>query len=121
LAVGSSGSFTLGGTSYTRSRPYFSLDGGQTNLATFSTGAFNGDGRQASHWQDNQGLGIMDPTFAQGELGQITALDIQSFDVIGYDLNTQPVPEPLSIIGTVAAFGFGTLFKRKYGKSYQAE
>jgi hypothetical protein len=27
-----------------------------------------------------------------------------------------PVPEPLTILGTVTAFGFGSLFKRKYGK-----
>ena len=47
----------------TGGNPFFSIDGGANNLGFFSTGEFNGDGRQASHWKDNQGLGIMDPTF----------------------------------------------------------
>ena len=70
--------------------PYFSIDGGTTDLGTLSTGTANGDGRQASHWEDNLDLGIMDPTFAPGEFGDVTALDLLAFDVIGYDL----VPEP---------------------------
>jgi len=76
--------------------PFFSIDGGATNLATFSTGSFNGDGRQASHWKDNLGLGIMDPTFAVGEVGAISAFDLRAFDAIGFDL--APVPEPASIV-----------------------
>src|SRR5262249_38085547 len=44
------------------STKYFSLDGGATSLASFSTGATFGDGQQASHWKDGLGLGIMDPT-----------------------------------------------------------
>lgn len=75
--------------------PYFSIDAGQTNLGTFSTGANNGDGRQTSHWKDHLGLGIMDPTFSTGEIGTITALDILAFDVIGYDL----IPPPVCAIG----------------------
>ncbi|REJ65086.1 MAG: hypothetical protein DWQ31_19545 [Planctomycetota bacterium] len=75
--------------------PFFSIDGGATSLATFSTGSFNGIGRQASHWLDNLGQGIMDPTFGAGEVGVITALDIQAFDVIGYDL----IPAPTCLVG----------------------
>ena len=37
---------------------------------------FNGEGRQASHWKDFLGLGIMDPTFGYGELGVVTNLDV---------------------------------------------
>ena len=86
--------------------PYMSIDGGVTPLsaapiALFSTGSFNGDGRQASHWKDNLGIGIMDPTFASGELGVLTPLDIRAFDVIGWD----PVPEP----GTLSLLGAGLL------------
>ncbi len=77
------------------SRPYFSINGGATNLGTFSTGSFNGDGRQASHWQDGLGLGIMDPTFGTGELGVVTLLDRRAMDVIGWD--PQPVPEPAGL------------------------
>ncbi|MBC3765213.1 NF038122 family metalloprotease [Neptunicella marina] len=77
---------------------FFSIDNGLTNLGQFSTGAFGGDGRQASHFKDNLGLGIMDPTFAFGEFGDVTILDAVAFDVIGWDLNFAAVPEP----GTMA-------------------
>ncbi|MES9902267.1 MAG: NF038122 family metalloprotease [Sedimenticola sp.] len=80
--------------------PYFSLDGGLTSLALFSTGRFNGDGRQASHWKDNLGLGILDPTAGYGELLQIDALDRLAMDVIGWDL-IDPAAVPLP-----AAFWF---------------
>ena len=64
---------------------YFSIDGGDTDLGKFSTGK-KGDGYQASHWkeQDNP-LGIMDPTLGLGEQGNISELDLRAFDVIGYD------------------------------------
>lgn len=87
-------------TADTRAK-YFSLDGGTTVGPTFSTGLDFGDGRQASHWKDNLGLGIMDPTFGAGELGVISAYDIQAFDVIGWNLAA--VPEP----GTYALFVLG--------------
>lgn len=58
----------------------------------FSTGFFNGDGRQASHWKDNLGLGIMDPTLSLQQISPITANDIRALDLIGWDL--QVVPEP---------------------------
>ena len=65
---------------------FFAIDGGTTNLGEFSRGRNFGDGQQASHWRDNQGLGLMDPTFAPGEVSQITGLDSRMFDVIGYEL-----------------------------------
>lgn len=97
---------------------YFSIDGGVTRGALFSTGVNLGDGRQASHWKDNLGLGIMDPTFAPGELGVITANDIQAFDVIGWNLrSTQPdpkaVPEPSSLLGLTLLVGTSFLWKRQ--------
>jgi hypothetical protein len=64
---------------------YFSLDGGVTKIASFATGETKGDGRQASHWKDNLGLGIMDPTSSPGELLQITENDKRAFDVIGWN------------------------------------
>ncbi len=78
---------------------YFSLDGGLTSFngnSLFSTGAYNGDGRQASHFKDtpspagcdgfNQ-VGIMDPTFCYGEMGVIKSNDLAAFDAIGWNLN----------------------------------
>ncbi len=97
-------------TADTRSK-YFSIDGGVTSITTFSTGVNFGDGRQASHWKDNLGIGIMDPTAAPGELLAISATDIRAFDVIGYNLRT-PVPEPT----TLATAGFGALIGLLYAR-----
>jgi hypothetical protein len=97
---------------------YFSLDGGVTKIASFATGVNFGDGRQASHWKDNLGLGIMDPTTASGELSQITSNDVRAFDIIGWDRSAASytsVPEPSNVIGTlmVAAFGAKMVLKRR--------
>lgn len=71
---------------------YFSVDNCTTTLATFSEGRTHGDGQQASHWKDNMGIGLLDPTAARGESLAISELDKQMFDAIGWD-----VPEPASI------------------------
>lgn len=91
-------------TADTRTK-YFSFDGGNTNFGgvTFSTGTNFGDGRQASHWKDSLGLGIMDPTASLGELLAVSANDVTGFDVIGW--NPAPIPEP----STYALFGMGLL------------
>lgn len=89
---------------------YFSIDGGITNLGEFSSGTFNGDGNQASHWQDNSGLGLMDPTGDYGELLRISNLDLRAFDAIGWD--RQAIPEPGTILGSLA-LGAGFLLKQK--------
>jgi hypothetical protein len=79
---------------------YFSVDGGQTAFngdALFATGAYNGDGSQASHFKDtassaggcdgyNQ-VGIMDPTYCYGEMGVVKADDLAAMDAIGWNLN----------------------------------
>lgn len=81
---------------------YFSLDDGATgNGRLLSLGVGRGDGRQASHWKDNLGIGILDPTGARGELLMLTANDRLAFDAMGYS----PVPEP----ATLAALGLGAL------------
>lgn len=97
----------------------FAIDGNCSgpNLVTnaWSTGQFFGDGRQASHWKDDLGLGILDPTFDYGEFGQISGLDILAFDVIGWDVRVaNAVPEPSSALLLVSAlFGLGALRQRK--------
>lgn len=62
---------------------YFSLDGGQTNLANFAKGVSQ-DGYQTSHFQDN-GAGVMAPTLKPGKIKHISPLDLQMLDVIGWD------------------------------------
>jgi len=78
--------------------PFFSIDRGVTNMGNLSTGRVHGDGQQASHWKDNLGLGIMDPTAGNGELLTITAGDLRFFDAIGLNWAAVPVP------GTLAPF-----------------
>jgi len=124
---------------------YFSVDGGATSLGGFSTGQFNGDGWQASHWQ-RQGpgqtaLGIMDPAVSFAQLDQFTNLDFEAFDAIGYNFNfdpgldphalstadisrmfrTQPLPEPqawaLMILGSGAA---GVALRRSRSRAAHA-
>ena len=80
---------------------FFSLDGGATKNVSFSTGKNFGDGQQASHFKDNLGLGILDPTAAPGELLAISGNDQRLFDVIGWDLLTGVAPEP-ACLGWVA-------------------
>ncbi len=77
----------------TQNNPYFSLDGGATQMlgsSLLSTGSFNGDGRQASHWKDAAAgapqLGILDPTSGRGQLQEITALDLSAYDAIGWNV-----------------------------------
>jgi hypothetical protein len=81
---------------------YFSLDGGATKIASFSTGETFGDGLQDSHWKDSLGLGIMDPTAAPGELLEITENDRQAFDAIGWNRtlgNPATGVQALSLVG----------------------
>lgn len=103
-------------TADTRTK-YFSLDGGATQVssnALFSDGLFNGDGHQASHWEDNIGAGIMDPTEAPGETLQISSNDIRMFDAIGYDLAAAPEPSSLSVmaLGSLGVLGC-LVFRRR--------
>lgn len=95
---------------------YFSLDGGDSSIALFSTGSFNGDGRQASHWKDNLGLGLLDPTLAPGQLGTLSANDLLALDVIGFNLltpindfpgNNIDEPTQVSIPSNLACFLLG--------------
>lgn len=85
---------------------YFSIDGGKTALFgnTFSTGAYNGDESQASHWKETPGttfaqacttqLGIMDPTFCFGQMGQVTALDLAAYDAMGWNTSIDVLKTP---------------------------
>ena len=70
-------------------------------LYPLSTGAFFGDGFQASHWKDNdlggRLVGIMDPSLAPGQIFNISAADIRALDLIGWDYDPA-VGEPPSAL-----------------------
>lgn len=79
---------------------YFSLDGGATALASFSTGAFNGDGWQASHWKAPTAppfctglIGILNPYACSSVVDEITGMDFAFFDAIGYNFNFDFAPD----------------------------
>jgi PEP-CTERM motif len=105
-STGAAGGAVIDWTADTRAK-YFSIDRGVTVGPGFSTGRAFGDGQQASHWKDSLGLGIMDPTAAQGELLAISANDIKAFDVIGWNLRTAvaAVPEPGTWMMMLMGFG----------------
>ncbi|KAB2639875.1 MAG: PEP-CTERM sorting domain-containing protein [Verrucomicrobia bacterium] len=88
---------------------YFSVDGGLTPVALFADGTYYGDGRQASHWKDNLGIGILDPTAGYGETLNIAATDLRAFDVMGYTL--MPVPEPGNVL-TLCGLVVGAMLLR---------
>jgi hypothetical protein len=119
---------------------YFSLNGGATKIASFATGEQFGDGRQASHWKDDLGIGIMDPTAGRGEKLAISENDLRAFDAIGWNRGATAnvvgkiltnasgnpngitvsaaatdVPEPENFVGTLvfAAFGTKMVLKRR--------
>jgi hypothetical protein len=72
-----------------------------------STGLTQGDGRQASHWKDNFGLGLMDPTLAFAETDLVRNNDFRAMDLIGYEIL---VPEPSSL--ALLAAGAGLALRR---------
>jgi hypothetical protein len=78
-----------------------------------STGFETGDGQQASHWKDNLGLGLMDPTLGAGELSPLSLADLRALDVIGWDISH--IPEAGAwLLGVVATClgGLGYVLQR---------
>lgn len=69
--------------------PCLSVDSGQTCGGRFSTGEYNGDHRQASHWRSGLHLGILNPSLSTGPSPKISANDLQALDVIGWNLSGQ--------------------------------
>ena len=70
-----------------------------------SGGVDFGDGQQASHWKDNLGLGLLDPTAAPGQVLVLTLNDLRAFDLIGYEINGVPEATTLTLVllGSVLA------------------
>ena len=69
----------------------FFAGGPELALSTGRGDFTGGDGRQASHWKDDelsgQYLGIMDPTLSRGQRKTITNNDLLAFDAIGYQVS----------------------------------
>ncbi len=65
---------------------FFTFDQGNTRPGRFATGEMFGDGDQPSHWKDaTPTINIMDPIGEPGDIDTLSSLDLQAFDVIGWD------------------------------------
>ena len=75
------------------------FDGGpELALSTGRPNGNGGDGRQSSHWKDDEMtgryIGIMDPTIPRGKREEITENDLKALDLMGYQLKSGPNPNP---------------------------
>ncbi len=89
----------IGGTRDSTLSKFFSIDGGRTVIANYSAGtnlALQGDGSQASHWQAGT-EGIMAPTLKAGTRSAISGIDLQAFDVIGWDVATKGINTTINL------------------------
>lgn len=85
---------------------FFSVDGslpfnlGSASPGLLATGAYNGDGSQASHWKDAYSffdangcvtdinpIGIMDPTIGACVVDAVSGNDIAAMDALGWNVN----------------------------------
>lgn len=92
-----------------------------------STGVQFGDGQQASHFLDNVGLGMMDPTAGFGELRLFSGYDLVIFDALGWNLTPAAlglaseamaaIPEPSTYGLALGALGLAWAAKRRRKRS----
>jgi len=72
----------------------FFAGGAELGLSTGRPDGTGGDGRQSSHWKDDeltgQRIGIMDPTASLGRREAITNNDLRALDYFGYQIQTAP-------------------------------
>src|SRR5262249_38180352 len=79
-----------------------------------STGSYNGDGNQASHWKDDGftsvHIGVMDPTLPYGATEGTRSADTRARELIGYDL---AVPDPTTAALMIGALGALIAMRRR--------
>jgi hypothetical protein len=87
----------------------FTIPGLTLGDIPMSTGDFNGDGFQASHFKADDithvTIGIMDPTTGNGQLDVFSAQDKRMMGLLGYDLTPFVAPVELSVTGDSKAEG----------------
>jgi hypothetical protein len=81
-----------------------------------STGLTQGDGRQASHWKDDQNtglyIGVMDPTLPSAVIEPVTTADLRALALIGWNVQV-PEASTWSAIAAVAAIVGAQLWRRR--------
>ncbi len=109
--------------------PFLSIDGGYTPLDTgsgiarMSSGFYNGNRRQASHWIDNTygattlgcqtptaTIGILDPTAGKCEQLSVTSLDLAAMDLIGWTLGSSATQNVRFTSSQIAELPLGGVF-----------
>jgi PEP-CTERM motif len=100
------------------STPFNFGNSAEAEFANLSTGAFVGDGEQASHFKDAVGfvddsglcvigerqIGILDPTASPCEVLTVTSNDLAAFDAIGYNLDIDVLRNPGFTFNTAQIF-----------------
>lgn len=120
---------------WSANRPaFFSIDGqavfgidtpAAQEAATFSTGAYAGDGQQASHWKDNLGfidpdavglcqqstrqVGVMDPTASPCHTEDVTRNDLAAFDAMGWNTTVDVMANPAYTMNTADIYALDGL------------
>ena len=83
------------------------------NSYAFSTGYYQGDGSQASHWKDDaltgNLIGLMDPNLSYGAFRGVTDADLRAMELIGYTLIAVPEPGRMLLL----VIGMFTLVLRR--------
>ena len=97
-------------TNFTDSNVYFSIDGGATNLKNFNANANGGD---LGDWASGQGADAFNAFGGKGVQENMTAVDITTMDVIGWDLIAVPEPASASVIFAAALGAVGILSRRR--------
>jgi uncharacterized protein (TIGR03437 family) len=89
----------------------FFAGGGYWSLSTARPDGRGGDSRPAGHWKDDeltgQYLGVMDPTYAPGERGGVTANDLLALDFVGHEV--QPNARVIDVLSNDDNTGEATL------------